>query len=184
MGILLQTGDFGLFELKGTIFVAWMPNSVYIVSNHKLTTAAHGSGVFDSIIANMPAKNTKYSVSLKVACLSKFRKLSNAMQACFAHSYTNNSHSLTKALPEMFQIFLLAPMFEAAQSVKGEGHTSHEQRSTCANDFCVDNLWDNFLFGLSQWETMLHCNIVRLSLAEPIQRMIHESPYKPTYAGE
>ena len=47
-----------------------MTASIYIVSDQKLTTrGAHGAGVADNMIANVPVKNTKHPVCLKAAGL-------------------------------------------------------------------------------------------------------------------
>ena len=51
-------------------YFSWrMSNSIYIVSDQKLTTGARGFSVTDKITSNALIENTKHSVCLKMACL-------------------------------------------------------------------------------------------------------------------
>ena len=98
------------------LFIVWieelfcwrMSTSIYIVSDQKLTTGAHGFGVADNVTANALVKKTRHSACFKMTGL--FQYFTNFRMSCFAFSQTSGRVTTWQTLSQKcFKCFYWRP---------------------------------------------------------------------------
>ena len=116
-GVAKISTFYAWISTKSRLFIVWS-GSYFLLANAQILftlstksiTEAHEAGVIYSMTANSPVKNTKYIVSIKVAC--PLQRFENFHISCFVFPRTDDRITIWRKITH--QISLLASMRENA----------------------------------------------------------------------